>query len=215
MDKKTRRGDPVVSETFGNNLKDIIKDSNFVPHTLAAELDIGVHSVWRWQQDKNKSLPPLLTIVDLAAVLNTTPNTLFRGLFDDTHEKAIKEFNLCYFPKNHEIKSYTSRLISQFADNLSGKGLGTRLKLQRTYMGLSTQQVAEALGTKSSRIRDYEYDFSLPQSKNFIKLCNCLHTTPDFLLWDMMVCKPETNHDLYNLLPSTISLFTKALREEP
>lgn len=204
-----------VSCIFGSNLKRLMKEAGFVSHTLAAELDIDVHTVWRWRKGQN--LPPLIRIVDLAAVLKITPNSLFQGLFEDTHEKAIADFYVQYLSQNKDLKNYTERLIARLSLNLKDKGVGPRIKMQRIHMGLSTQQIADVLETDadSARIRDYEYNASYPQPKNFIQICNCLHTTPDFLLWDMMIHKPSMNPNLYCLLPSTIELFTETLKEMP
>jgi transcriptional regulator with XRE-family HTH domain len=60
--------------------------------------------------------------------------------------------------------------------------VGDRLKLRRTQLGITQEELAETLGTNHKQIWKYERDRNKPSSDVIIALANALETTSDWIL---------------------------------
>ncbi len=60
--------------------------------------------------------------------------------------------------------------------------LGNRIRLRRKELGLSQNKLAELLDISNNHMSAIENGREKPSFEKFIKLCELLKTTPDFLL---------------------------------
>lgn len=61
---------------------------------------------------------------------------------------------------------------------------GHRIREQRKKHGLTSEQLAELCDVGAVHIRKIESGVKVPSLSLFVKLCNSLHTSPEYLLQD-------------------------------
>lgn len=64
--------------------------------------------------------------------------------------------------------------------------LGHRIREQRKEHRMTSEQLAELCDVGSVHIRKIESGAKIPSLNLFVKLCNSLHTSPQFLLQDYL-----------------------------
>ncbi len=64
--------------------------------------------------------------------------------------------------------------------------MGARIKTRRKEMKMKQSELAEKLGISNNHMSSIENGRQKPSMDSFIKICNCLNITPDFLLLGSM-----------------------------
>jgi transcriptional regulator with XRE-family HTH domain len=64
---------------------------------------------------------------------------------------------------------------------MQDNSLGGRIKEKRKELGLSQEELVEALGIKQCTLSKYENGSAIP-SDTIVEMARVLHTTPDYLL---------------------------------
>jgi transcriptional regulator with XRE-family HTH domain len=96
---------------------------------------------------------------------------------------------------------------------------GKRLKEVRNLRKLSSNKLAEICSIEPSFVRQIESAVKYPSIPVFIRLCNALHISPEYLLKDSLVevDEPDNLKALYNkikvLTPNEIELATDILED--
>ncbi|MFZ7133988.1 MAG: helix-turn-helix domain-containing protein [Eubacteriales bacterium] len=97
--------------------------------------------------------------------------------------------------------------------------LGKRVKEIRNLRKLTSNKLAEICEIEPSFVRQIESGAKSPSITVFIRLCNALSISPDYLLKDSLdeVDEPDTLKSLYNsikiLSPNEIELATDILED--
>ena len=66
------------------------------------------------------------------------------------------------------------------------QSFGKRINQLRKSRGLTSQQLSELCGVNAVHIRKIESGGSLPSFSLFLKICNVLETSADYLLGDLL-----------------------------
>lgn len=64
--------------------------------------------------------------------------------------------------------------------------LGIRIHEMRKSAGLSSDKLAELCGVGPVHIRKIESGAKLPSIRLFVRICNALHVSPEYLLQDSL-----------------------------
>lgn len=70
--------------------------------------------------------------------------------------------------------------------------LGRRIREQRKMHGMTSEQLAEQCDVGAVHIRKIEAGTKVPSLNLFVKLCNSLHTSPEYLLQDNLKSDEQT-----------------------
>lgn len=93
--------------------------------------------------------------------------------------------------------------------------LGKRINQLRKEKGLTSEQLSEICGVNAVHIRKIESGGSLPSFPLFVKICNALGTSADFLLGDfldnpvMPDCVEQLGKQFKHLTPAQIEMITE------
>ncbi len=68
-----------------------------------------------------------------------------------------------------------------------GQAVGRRINQLRKSKGMTSEQLSEKCGVNPVHIRRIESGGSLPSFPLFLKICNVLETSADYLLGDLLV----------------------------
>lgn len=60
--------------------------------------------------------------------------------------------------------------------------MGMRIKIRRKELKMTQLQLAEEVGISNNHLSAIENGNDLPRLENFVRICECLNTRPDFLL---------------------------------
>lgn len=83
---------------------------------------------------------------------------------------------------------YTKRnyMLQKRGENRMRQALGKRINQLRKSKGLTSEQLSELCGVNAVHIRRIESGGSLPSFSLFLKICNVLGTSADYLLGDLL-----------------------------
>lgn len=87
--------------------------------------------------------------------------------------------------------------------------MGNRIKKRRKELQIKQTDLAETLGISTNHVSSIENGRERPSLDSFIKICNCLNVTPDYLLLGSMhACNIPQNiaEQLQLCSPSDIEL---------
>lgn len=93
--------------------------------------------------------------------------------------------------------------------------LGKRINQLRKKRGLTSEQLSEICGVNAVHIRKIESGSSLPSISLFIKICNALCVSADFLLGDLLdhPVFPESAEQLGNQFKHLTSVQIEMISE--
>lgn len=80
------------------------------------------------------------------------------------------------------------------------KNLGLRIMQRRKAKGIKQSELAEIIGVSENQISNIENGKSFPKMQKFIRICEELDCTPDYLL--MGIIKSTVEDDLIDLITS-------------
>lgn len=70
---------------------------------------------------------------------------------------------------------------------MSKKDLGKRLNSVRKAQGITSERLSELCGVNATHIRSIEGGRRSPSMDLLVKICNTLHTSPNYLMQDMLI----------------------------
>lgn len=69
---------------------------------------------------------------------------------------------------------------------MNAAGLGTRIHETRKKMGITSDKLSEMCGVGPVHIRKIESGAKVPSIQLFVRICNALHISPEYLLQDSL-----------------------------
>ena len=60
--------------------------------------------------------------------------------------------------------------------------MGKRIKTRRNELNITQLQLAEKIGISNNHLSSIENGKDVPRLENFVRICECLNTRPDYLL---------------------------------
>lgn len=201
-----------LHEQLAINIRAIIDNSNMTPHEIAATIDKGVRSVWKYCSGKQQ--PGLKSIIALCNCLDVSPNDILKDCYslDDIFsiEPILEHLTVHSYSR---IKLLVDYFYSQ-AVRFAGSNLGERIKLLMDEQGIHAEDVIDKTPYAESTFHSmiHGMKFSLPRVENVIALCAALETTPHYLLQDYLnIQEPTLREQLMCLTPLQIKLIRNML----
>jgi transcriptional regulator with XRE-family HTH domain len=179
------------AHTLSKRINQQRKDQGLTSEQLA-EL-CGVNAVHIRKIESSGGLPSFALFIRLCNTLKTSADLLLGGLLDkpllpDCVKRLGKQLgNLTPFQLEmlSEMIAVMIRHVSP-ADSAEKEAFGKRINQLRVARGLTSVQLGGICEVSAPHIRQIENDSILPSFTLFIKICNALGTSADFLLGDYL-----------------------------
>lgn len=81
-------------------------------------------------------------------------------------------------------------------DEYDKKSVGRRIRAQRQALGITQEEFSERIGRVPKFCADIERGQAGMSIETLLKICTCIKTTPDFLLYGKPVDEPSNECDL-------------------
>ncbi len=78
--------------------------------------------------------------------------------------------------------------------------MGTRMKRRRKELKMSQAELAEKVNVSNNHISSIETGKQIPSLTTFVKICEQLDTTPDFLLLGREACTRTISRKIFMIL---------------
>lgn len=160
-----------------------------------------------------QNIPSLHTIIDMCNRLSFPINTFLKPLITvETEEKSLSRIN----DSIHSLSEWKRRQICRALDpiinsmvegfpKLKNAKFGQKVRVQREDMEMSQRSVAELCNITVESLRGLEANQRLPSVNTFIKFCNVLHLSPEYLLQNELRYSTDLDSRFYALTPRQLS----------
>ncbi len=193
------------------------KDKGLTSEQLADICD--VNPVHIRKIESGASLPSIALFIKLCNALKTSADLVLGDLLDkpvvpDCVEQLGKRLN-SLTPGQLEVIGKIVAVMIRYSTQMvliDKNTLGRRISQLRAFKGLTSSQLAERCDVSPAHIRQIESDGGLPSFILFVKICNALETSADFLLGDLLDnpampdCVEQLGNQFKHLTPVQIGM---------
>jgi len=166
-----------------------------------------------------QSTPSLSTVIQICNQFNYSINDFFEALMEvPTEQQTISQINTSMDSLTEWKRNQIDRVIypimrgmAEGFPNLENADLGQKIRVLRKDRNASMADVAKICGISSDTLKGIESNQHLPGIALFVKLCNLLQISPEYLLCRELTYPLNKKLEFYSLTPRQISALAESV----
>lgn len=206
-----------IKQAISGSLKAIKSSRSLETAMMADLLDIPTRTLEGYLYAQ--STPSLGTVIQICNQFNYPINDFFESLIEgSTEQQPILEISasihsLTEWKRNQIFRVITPIMqsMSQGFPSLENADLGQKIRVLRKDMNTSMGDIAKICKISSDTLKGIESSQHLPGILLFIKLCNLLHVSPEYLLYRELTYPLNSKREFYSLTPRQITALSDSV----